>query len=225
MKAQAYKAGRPDDPNADEIIAASLRRAQAKQSHLASAKKRKATPAHKRTHAVDNESVHTLNESARQVDTRSEIDRDSELPVAWVRPSALDAPLKRPGFEQRWIRYKTSNQEDGDNLEKAFAEGWRPVKPARVARGHELTADLKGKYGQYIVKRGLILMEMPENLFNQKKKFYRALQKKMTEAIDRNYFKLNHPAMPLLQPSRSSRVTTTARRGRLEDAIAGDDEA
>lgn len=216
---------RSDDPGADQVIAASIRRAESKKARATHSKKAKATPAHKRTHAVDNESVHSLNESARQVDTRDEIDRDSELPVSWQRPSALDAPAPRPGFVQRWVRYKMGNAEDGDNFESRYDEGWRPRRNAQIKRGHELTADLKGKYGQYIVKRGLILMEMPEKVFLQKSAHYRKLQMKMTEAIDRNYFKINHPLMPVLQPSRKTRVqTTNIRRGRLEDNIPGDDE-
>lgn len=211
------------DPNADQIINMQLKRAEQRKAKAEADKKRKKTPAHKQRHAVDNEGVHTLNESARQVDTREEIDRDSELPTSWQRPSMLDAPPPRPGFVQRWVRYKVGNEEDSDNLEKMLDQGWRPVKPARVKRCHELTADLKGKYGQYIVKRGLILMELPEKLAMQKAKFYRGQQRRMTEAIDRDMFKINHPAMPMLKPFRKTRVAQVARRGRLEDNVAGDE--
>jgi len=217
-----------DSPDTEigSLIGRSLKRASAKQSRAANTKKRKRTPAHKKTHYVANEDVHVENQSARQVDQAVEIDRDSELPQSWRRPSQLDAPAPRPGYVQRWVRYKMGNAEDSDNLDKMLDQGWRPVKRSAASRVHELTADLRGKYGQYIVKRGLILMELPEKLAAQRNKHFRTKQHRMTDAIDRDLFKLHHPAMPLLKPERNTRTTKSARRGRLEDLIAdgGDEE-
>mgnify|MGYP001157876123 FL=1 len=211
------------DSESGRIIDRAIKRSDAKKARAVNTKKRKRTPHHKQTHYVANEDVHVENESARQVDAREDIDRDSELPTSWRRPSQLDAPATRPGYVQRWVRYRSGNQEDPDNLDKALEQGWRPVKRSRALRGHELTADLRGKYGQYIVKRGLILMEMPIELADQRNAYYRQKLRQMTEAIDRDLFKLNHPAMPLLKPERKTLTTTKARRGRLEDLIPEDD--
>lgn len=211
------------ESDSTEVIARSLKRSQAKQARAQNTKRRKRTPAHKQTHYVGNEDTHVANQSARQVDQREEIDRDSELPTSWKRPSQLDAPEPRPGYVQRWVRYRMGNQEDADNLDKMLDQGWRPVKRSAAKRVHELTADLRGKYGQYIVKRGLILMELPEKLAAERNKHYRRKLRQMTDAIDRDLFKLNHPAMPLLKPERSTRTTKKARRGRLEALIADDD--
>lgn len=212
------------DSEISKIIGASLKRTSAKQAKKQNTAKRKRTPAHKRTHYVGNEDVHVENQSARQVDEAVEIDRDSELPQSWRRPSQLDAPAPRPGYKQRWVRYRSGNQEDADNLDKMLDQGWRPVKRSAASRVHELTADLRGKYGQYIVKRGLILMEMPEKLVAQRNKHYRTKLRQMTQAIDRDLFKLHHPHMPLLKPERMSRTTKKARRGRLEELIDDDGE-
>lgn len=213
--------GMPDGESS-QVIARSLQRAQAKQARAQVAKQRKRTPAHKQTHYVGNEDTHVVNQSARQVDQREEIDRDSELPTSWKRPSQLDAPAPRPGYANRWVRYRMGNQEDADNLDKMLDQGWRPVKRSAASRVHELTADLRGKYGQYIVKRGLILMELPEGLVAERNKHYRKKLQQMTKAIDRDLFKLQHPAMPLLKPERKTRTTKSARRGRLEELIADD---
>lgn len=212
------------DTEVGSIIGRSLKRQQAKQARAQNTKKRKRTPAHKRTHYVGNEDVHVENQSARQLDQAEEIERDSELPTAWRRPSQLDAPAPRPGYTQRWVRYRMGNTEDADNLDKMLEQGWRPVKRSAAKRVHELTADLRGKYGQYIVKRGLILMELPEKFAAQRGKWTRDRLRRMTQAIDRDLFKLNHPAMPLLKPERRTHTTKRARRGRLEDLIDGGEE-
>lgn len=211
------------DSEIGALVGRAVKRVSAKQAKAANTKKRGRTPAHKRTHYVGNEDVHVENESARQVDQAEEIDRDSELPTAWRRSSDLDAPEPRPGYVQRWVRCKAGGQEDTDNLEKMLDHGWRPVKRTAAKRVHELTANLNGKFAQYIVKRGLILMELPEKLAAQRGQFYRRKKNLMTQAIDRDLFKLNHPAMPLLKPERSTRTTKKARRGRLEALVGGDE--
>lgn len=224
MRAARIPEGVESDSEAASIIARSLKRSESKKARATNTKKRKRTPAHKQTHYVGNEDVHVENQSARQVDVVDEIDRDSELPTSWRRPSALDAPEPQPGYVQRWVRYRMGNQEDADNLDKMMEQGWRPVERSTKRRGHELTADLRGKYGQYIVKRGLILMQMPEKLSAQRNRFYDRKRKQMTESIDRSLFKLNNRVMPLLEPMRKTRTTKVARRGRLDDLVPGDEE-
>src|SRR5512138_1259504 len=98
-----------------KLIGAAIKRTSAKQTKKQNTAKSKRTPAHKRTHYVGNEDVHVENQSARQVDQAVEIDRESELPQSWRRPSQLDAPDPRPGYKQRWVRYRSGNQEDVDN--------------------------------------------------------------------------------------------------------------
>lgn len=202
---------------ADEIISASIKRAEGRAAQAVVRKKQRVTPSHKQTHGVDNDAHAVV---ARQVDDVADIDRDSELPATWRRSSILDAPAPRPGFVNRWVRYKDGKDEDTDNLENMLEQGWRPVRRATAKRGHSLTADSKGKYGQYIVKRGLMLMELPEALATQRAKHFRIKRDRMTEAIDRDLFKLNHRAMPLLKPERATHTTRSARRGRLEDYVA-----
>jgi len=214
-----------EQSEAADVLAQAMKRAERRQFTMVERKKRKTTPDSQQTHALDNDSVHVQNESARQVDSVEQIDRDSELPTSWKRPSILGAPDPRPGFVQRWVRYKVGADEDTDNLEKMLEQGWRPRKRSTGKRVHELTADLKGKYGQYIVKRGLMLMELPESLAAQRRAYYRRRLDRMTESIDRDLFKENNRVMPLLKPERHTRTTVHARRGRLEANIPDDEGA
>ena len=211
------------DAVSDEIITARVKRAEAAQARAHTVKREKATPARKQTHAVHADDVHTENESARQADSRTEVDRDSEVPTSWRLPSRLDAPPARPGFRNRFVRFRNGNEEDAEHFEEALEEGWRPVKRSRARRVHELTATTHGKYGGYYVKRGLILMEIPETLEIQRERYFKKVQADMNRGVDRNLFKINHRVMPLMQPERQSRITTTARRGRLDDAVPGDE--
>lgn len=211
------------DAVSDEVISASVKRAEAGKARAQVVRREKITPKRRQTHAVHEQDVHSDNESDRQLDSRTEVERDSEVPGSWRLPSRLDAPPPRPGFANRWIRYRDGNDEDAEHFEEALEEGWRPVKRSRVRRVHELTATTHGKYGGYYVKRGLILCEIPEKLEIQRDRYFKQQQKDMNRGVDRSLFKINHRVMPLLQPERSTRVTTTARRGRLDDAVPGDE--
>jgi len=211
------------DAVSDEIIAASVKRAETAKARAQTVKRERITPKRKQTHAVHEQDVHEGNESARQADSRTEVDRESEVPTAWRPPSRLDAPPARPGYANRWVRYRNGNEEDAEHFEECLEEGWRPVKRSRVKQVHELTASTHGKYGQYYVKRGLILMEIPEALQTQRARYFKQQQADQNRGVDRNLFKINHRLMPLLRPERSTRVTTQARRGRLEDQVPGDE--
>lgn len=206
------------------LIAAMVRRAdQGKATAARDAKKRKKTSRRDSTHNLDNEGVHDLNSPARQADERTLVSRDSDLPTTWVRPTSLDAPPPRPGFVNRWVRFRVGNEEDKDNLDKYMSQGWRPLPKSSIRKDHVLTANLEGKYGQFVVKRGLILMELPQNLWQQRQDFYDQKKIQMTESIDRNLFRENDRRTPFLKPERHTSVTRRARRGRAVDSIPGDE--
>lgn len=206
------------------MIAASVKRADtSKRAHKVQLAKRKQSVKADSTHGLDNEGVHDLNSSARQAAAGTRLSRDSDLPTQWVRPTALTAPPPRPGYVNRWIRFRAGNEEDRDNLQKAIDQGWRPLAKSKITKGHELTANLEGKYGQYVVKRGLILMELPEKLWQQRRDFYAQKQQKMTESIDRNLFRQLDRRTPAWGTERYTSVTRRARRGRLEAQVPGDE--
>src|SRR3954466_16363537 len=80
------------DTVSDEIIDASVKRAEAGKARAQTARREKITPKRRQTHAVHEQDVHEGNESARQLDSRTEVERDSEVPTSWRLPSMLDAP-------------------------------------------------------------------------------------------------------------------------------------
>lgn len=207
----------------DEIIAAATRRAEEGKSRAQTAKQQRRTAPSKTTHSVHDDDVHTNDESARQADALTAIDRDSELPTSWRQPQLLDAPPPRPGYCNRWVRYRAGSDEDAEHFEEMLEEGWRPIKRKSVRKVHELTATTHGKYGQYYVKRGLILMELPEKLAIQRKRYYNKQLANMNKGVDRSMFKLQNAIMPLLAPERRTSVSRVARRGRLEDSIPGEE--
>jgi hypothetical protein len=176
-----------------------------------------------KTHAVEND-VHSGNNTERQLDSRSEVERDSDAPIAWRRASQLSAPDPRPGFSQKWVRFKAGNEEDTDNLDRYLEEGWLPRSAENVRKGHELTANAHGKFSKFIVKRGLILMEIGEAQVAQRNRYYQKRADRMTEGVDQDMFKLDNRVMPLLKPARTTRVDKNVRRGaRLEDRMPADD--
>lgn len=210
---------------AQEAISLAAQRLEVKREKAQREKREgKKTAAHKSMHAVNNDDVHSGNNTERQLDSRSEIDRDSEQPRAWKRASQLSAPDPRPGMKQKWVRFKAGNEEDTDNLDRYLEEGWLPRSAENVRKGHELTANAHGKYSKYIVKRGLILMELPEAMAAQRNRHYQKRASRMTEGIDNDMFKLDNRVMPFLKPARSTRVDRNVRRGaKLEDRMSADE--
>lgn len=207
-----------------EVISQAVKRANANKARAQTNKQQKRTASNRLTHSVEgNEDVHRDNESDRQLDARHDIERDSEMPSSWRQPNVLDAPPPRPGFVNRWVAWREGNAEDAEHVEEMLEEGWRPVPRSRVRKEHELTASPNSKRGRYYVKRGLILMELPEKLYIQRKRFYDSQTKNLTRGIDRTMFRLNNRYMPLMQPSRSTRVSTRARRGSLEGSVPADE--
>jgi hypothetical protein len=218
-------AATPDTALSDlQMISASVRRSkETNKAHANAAKRRGKTARGDSTHSLDNENVHDRNDSARQAEGATAIRRDSDLPETWVRPTALSAPPPRPGYVNRWVRFRAGSDEDKDNLDKFTSQGWRPIPKSKLRKDHSLTATIEGSYGQFIVKRGLILMELPEHLWQQRRKFYAQKQRRMTESIDRNLFKELDHRTPAWGMERRSSVSRKARRGRLEGRVPGDE--
>jgi hypothetical protein len=207
-----------------EMISASVRRSKdSTKAHANAAKRRGKTSRADSTHSLDNENVHDRNDSARQAEGATAIRRDSDLPETWVRPTALAAPPPRAGYVNRWVRFRAGSDEDKDNLDKFTSQGWRPIPKSKLRKDHSLTATIEGSYGQFIVKRGLILMELPEHLWQQRRKFYAQKKRRMTESIDRNLFKELDHRTPAWGMERRTSVSRKARRGRLEGRVPGDE--
>lgn len=167
-------------------------------------------------HEVKRE-VATENESARQADSVTEVDRDSP-PSGWKRATALNAPEERPGFTQRWVRIRTGGQDDTENYDRYVEEGWRARKPSTVKRAHSLTTTRNGAYAQMIVKRGHVLMELPEKLVEERRRFYQGSLDRQTRAAENELLKDNRGVagrvMPITDATITSRASLARRRPR-----------
>lgn len=202
----------------DEVIAAKLERANAARAQATQKRGNRTTPVTRQVRALDNDGVHRRNSSDRQLDARDTIERDSELPTQYREAKRLDAPPPRPGYAQRWVTYRIGSAEDEENFDSMLEEGWRPVRRTAVKKVHELAFSSNGPRGQYYVKRGLILMELPQALKVARDRHFKELNKRQNDGVNRSLFKVDNRVMPLLQPERSTRSTQKARRGRLEAA-------
>ena len=164
------------------------------------------------------------NESARQVDDTTSLDRDN-FPSTWRRSTALDAPPPRQGHIQRWVRIKSNGQDDSENHARYLEEGWRDRKPSSVPKSHSLATRRSQGNAQQIVKRGHILMELPQALADQRNAHYRGALDRQTKAVENELFKDNQGAagrvMPVTDATVKSRAVLARRRPR---AAAADEE-
>lgn len=126
-------------------------------------KKRVAAP------AVTDHGVDHGHES--RVDETSEYDATHQTAaMPWVRPSSLDAPDPRPGMTQRWVRRSVLGADDPKNLNRSWREGWRPRSPESLPEDWRVFANFADKNEGMIVVDDLILMEIPSDVLEAKRK-------------------------------------------------------
>lgn len=202
----------------DEVIAAKVAHAALDKATKTQKLGRRTTPVTRQLRGLDNDGVHRQNSSDRQLDSRDEFERDTEAPTVFREAKRLDAPPPRPGMSQRWVTFRIGSPEDEENFDSMLEEGWVPVRRTAVKKAHELAFSSNGPRGQYYVKRGLILMEIPTQKKVERDRHFRALNKRQNDGVNQSMFKVNNRVMPMLEPVRNTRTTLRARRGRLEAA-------
>lgn len=100
----------------------------------------------------------------------------------WKPASQLGVPKEylRPDYIPRWKRL--------EELEKARMEGWEPVKsknPSNVAPQKTLIDGTP--LSSVVIKRGLILCEMPVEVAEERAKFFATLTNKGLEGSVKRY--------------------------------------
>lgn len=173
-------------------------------------------------HAEERETG-TNNESARQLDESTDVQREN-FPSTWKRSTALEAPPPRPGFVQRWVRRKLAGQDDTENYDRYMEEGWRPRKPSTVKRGHSLTTTKNQSSGQEIVKRGHVLMELPQALADQRAAFYSNSLDRQTKAVENELFADNKGQVGRVMPLTDATIKSRAALARRRPRAAADDD-
>jgi len=133
---------------------------------------------------------------SRESETRTKRER----PKVWAPPSQLDAPPAPAGFKHRWVRAESVGQMDQKNVSARLREGWEFV------RADEFPQIDSGKYEGVIAVGGLMLARIPNELVDQRKKYFAQVTQDKDDAIANDPLRDQHPSMPISK-ERSSRVT------------------
>ena len=127
----------------------------------------------------------------------------------WMPPSSLDAPPAPKGFKHRWIRTETMGQDDTGNVSKKLREGWEFVRAEEIKSQigqHDYPVISDGKYQGLIGVGGLVLARIPEEVVEERKKYFRNKTSDQVKAVDQDILREQRPEMPV-NIDRQSRVS------------------
>lgn len=146
------------------------------------------------------------NRLKRELDDRQQTERVKQ----WAPAELLPEPDKQAGYKYRWIRVSMNGQADPRNLSRAIREGWEPVRIEEQPKLQMLT-DPNSRFKDNIEIGGLVLCKTPEELVDQRNKYYADQTAAQTLAVDNNLMRENDPRMPLFNERKS---TTTFGKGK-----------
>jgi hypothetical protein len=147
----------------------------------------------------------TINKTSRASQEKKEL-RSSK---PWTPPSSLDAPPAPQGFCHRWIRVESAGFMDTGNVSKKLREGWEFVRAEEITNeigDHEYPVIHEGKYQGLIGVGGLVLARIPEEIVEQRKKYFMNITSDQVKAVDQDILREQRPEMPV-NVDRQSRVT------------------
>lgn len=114
------------------------------------------------------ETAHPSREAEELAPREMHTERADE--AQWVRPTNLDAPTPRPGYEQRYVRFDS----DTTNWAMKWREGWRPRDPATVPHAEAIYQKALGPDGTDVCRVGnLILCERRVEVSEKRREYYR----------------------------------------------------
>lgn len=135
----------------------------------------------------------------------------------WKPPSNLEAPPSRPGMSQLWVRVSVHAEDDSSNVAKHMREGWVPRRVDSVPSGFSVPTIKHGQYAGYIGVHGLVLMEMPVERVEARRKYYADKTARQSQAVNQDILRVQSDQVPFFE-KRQSRVTV----GRRPVAAADD---
>jgi hypothetical protein len=138
----------------------------------------------------------------RTAETREKTSRKSD---AWIPQSQLPVPDDRPGWKHRWIRTKMLGVNDATNVSKKLREGWEVCK-AEEYKELMVMSDIDSRFEGCIEIGGCLLCRMPEEMVEQRKKFYADKTQRQIESVDQRYMQQSDPRMPVLKPDKRTRT-------------------
>ena len=139
------------------------------------------------------------NKLTRELETRVV----QERPKQWMQPELLPEPDKQPGFNYRWVRVSTMNNDDPRNLSAKLREGWEPVKVEEQPR-FQLLIDPNSRFKDNIEIGGLLLCKTPSEFVDQRNQYYQDQTQAQTQAVDNSFMRENDARMPLFAERKSS---------------------
>ena len=123
----------------------------------------------------------------------------------WSPPSSLDAPPAPTGFKHRWVRAESLGFQDTKNVSGRIRSGYELVRADEYPESDYPVVE-DGKYAGVIGVGGLVLTRVPEEIANQRTKYYVKQHGDKVEAVDNDLMKEQHQSMPI-DIDRQSRVT------------------
>ena len=123
----------------------------------------------------------------------------------WSPPSSLDAPPAPTGFKHRWVRAESLGFQDTKNVSGRIRSGYELVRADEYPESDYPVVE-DGKYAGVIGVGGLVLTRVPEEIANERTKYYVKQLGDKVEAVDNDLMKEQHQSMPI-DIDRQSRVT------------------
>ena len=123
---------------------------------------------------------------------------DDTTPYDWGGASQFPQIEKRPGMEQKWVRTHVGPDPDEMNVQKAIKEGWKP-RMVETVPGYNQPPMPGARFDGCVCIPGMVLMEMPEEVFAQKIAYFQGRTQQLTEAVDRDILRVQSDRVPFSQ--------------------------
>jgi len=144
---------------------------------------------------------------SRQQEARAMQDLHPASDTPWVVPTSLEAPPKRNGYRQKWVRTAIRQVDDVQNVSRKFREGWLPRPSNTVPKQFSVPTIRSGQFAGCIGVEGMILCEMPESRAAQRDAHWRKKSEMMAQDIEKN---LHRASSAIPQHAGFGRITKTA---------------
>ena len=143
--------------------------------------------------------ANTTTRAPREVDSRE----FTERPKQWMQPELLPEPDKEAGYNYRWIRVATLNQNDPRNLSAKLREGWEPVRIEEQPK-FRLLVDPGSRYKDNIEIGGLLLCKTPSEFVAQRNAHFSQQTQAQMTAVDNNLLRQSDARMPIFKEGKTT---------------------
>tara|TARA_R100000234_G_scaffold88127_1_gene56606 strand:- start:301 stop:747 length:447 start_codon:yes stop_codon:yes gene_type:complete len=127
---------------------------------------------------------------SRDLNTREQ----SKRTEPWKPANTLPVPHPQDGYTFRWIRKSILGTADPTNVSKKRREGWEFCR-AEDFEELLMSVDPEAKNSGLVEVGGLILCKIPNEIKDQRDKYYSDNNKKQLESVDNNWMRESDPRM------------------------------